>query len=39
MSEFVKSGDFFMKEELTKIWDEVNKEYGTDAKLPPSSIW
>lgn len=39
MSEFIKSGDYFMKEELSEIWDEVNKKYETDAKLPDSSVW
>jgi ribonuclease Z len=39
MSEFIKSGDYFMKELLSEIWDEVNRNYGTDAKLPAGSVW
>ena len=38
MSEFTKSGDFFMKALLFDIWDEVNKEYGTDVELPDASV-
>ena len=39
MSDFTKSGDYFMKDILTEIWDEVNKRSGTNVKLPPSSIF
>ena len=39
MSDFTKSGDYFMKEELTRVWDEVNRNNGTNAKLPDSSTW
>jgi ribonuclease Z len=39
MSDFTKSGDYFMKEELTEIWDKVNRDYGTDAKLPEGSVF
>ncbi len=39
VSDFTRSGDYFMKEELTEIWDEVNKKYGTDVKLPPASVF
>ena len=39
MMEFTISGDYSMKEELTELWDEVNKEYGTDVQLPDGSIW
>ncbi len=38
MSDFTKSGDFFMKETLEKIWNDVNKNYGSNAKLPASSV-
>ena len=38
MSDFTKSGDFFMKALLFDIWDEVNKEYGTDVVLPDASV-
>jgi ribonuclease Z len=37
MSDFVKSGDYFMKELLQQIWDEVNENNATDAKLPDAS--
>ncbi len=39
MSEFTKSGDYFMKDVLTDLWDEVNRENGTDVKLPAGSVW
>ena len=38
MSEFIKSGDYFMEEELRQIWDEVNRNNGTDVELPSSSV-
>jgi len=38
MSDFTKSGDFFMKDLLDKIWGEVNEKYGSKAKLPASSF-
>ena len=39
MSAFTKSGDYFMKEELTEMWDKINKKYETNTKLPSSSVW
>jgi len=39
MSEFTKSGDFFMKDLLSEIWDDVNKNNGTNAKLPDGSVF
>ena len=39
MSDFTKSGDYFMKEELTEMWDKINKKYETNTKLPSSSVW
>ena len=39
MSEFTISGDFFMKDLLTGIWDDVNKRQGTDVELPDGSVW
>lgn len=38
LSKFVLSGDFFMEELLTDIWNEANKAYGSDAKLPPGGL-
>ena len=38
MSDFTKSGDYFMKDLLEQIWDEVNQKYGTNAKLPAGSF-
>jgi ribonuclease Z len=38
MSEFTQSGDYFMKDLLTEIWDEVNKNNNASAKLPASSF-
>lgn len=39
MSDFMISSDYFMKEELQEIRDEVNREYWTDAKLPDGSVF
>lgn len=39
MSNFIKSGDYFMEEELRQIWDEVNRNKGTDVQLPSSSVF
>ncbi len=32
--DFPASGEVFMKDILEKVWDDTNKKYGTDAKLP-----
>ena len=37
LSDFTKSGDYFMRELLTDIWDDINQQYGTDVQLPPGS--
>ena len=34
--EFTKSGDVMMRNVAEKVWGDVNKKYGTDAKLPPA---
>jgi len=33
---FTKSGEVMMRDVLEKVWDDINKKYGTDAKLPPA---
>ena len=38
LSEFIVSGDFFMKDLLEGIWGDVNKQYGSGAKLPPGGL-
>jgi hypothetical protein len=38
MSDFTKSGDYFMKDLLQQIWGEVNEKYGSKAKLPAGSF-
>jgi ribonuclease Z len=38
MSDFTKSGDYFMKDLLQKVWGDVNKKYGSNAKLPAGSF-
>ena len=39
LSEFIISGDFFMKDLLSGLWDEVNRDNGSDAVLPDGSTW
>ena len=34
--DFTKSGEMMMRDVLEKVWDDINKKYGTDAKLPPA---
>jgi ribonuclease Z len=34
--EFVKSGEWMMRDVLEKVWGDVNAKYGTDAQLPPA---
>lgn len=38
LSEFMLSGDYFMEELLTGIWEDTVAEYGSDAKLPPGGL-
>jgi ribonuclease Z len=38
MSDFTKSGDYFMEDLLQKVWGDVNKKYGSNAKLPVGSF-
>ena len=39
LSEYSMSGDYFMKELLTKMWEEINEEYGTNVELPEGSFF
>ena len=39
LSEFSISGDYFMKDLLTEIWDDVNERHGTNVQLPAGSVW
>jgi len=38
MSDFTKSGDYFMKDLLQQVWGETNNKYGSNAKLPEGSF-
>ena len=34
MSDFTRSGEYFMTDILQKLWDDINREYGSNAQLP-----
>lgn len=38
LSEFMLSGDYFMEELLTTIWEDTVAEFGSNAKLPPGGL-
>lgn len=38
LSQFILSGDYFMKDLLTDIWADTVAEFGSDAQLPPGGL-